>query len=116
MLSVFAGREETMFAMLVQKYGPEPTAGDGGTSPFLVASHSTAPSFSAPDHRARLVRFYQHYSPDKVSNVDKKLAKYAGKEEAMFAALQKKYGPERPDQGAPFIRKYRSSSSFCALM
>jgi hypothetical protein len=45
-------------------------------------------------YRARLVRFYEHYAPEKLSNVDVALRAYKGREETMFAALAVKYGPE----------------------
>jgi preprotein translocase subunit Sec61beta len=44
--------------------------------------------------RARLVRFYEQYDKDKVANVDSALTKYAGREDAMWAQLIGKYGPE----------------------
>ena len=44
--------------------------------------------------RERLTNFYKAYDAGKVSEVDKLLEKYAGKEEALFKALVKKYGPE----------------------
>mmetsp|Transcript_21709 Transcript_21709/g.32944 ORF Transcript_21709/g.32944 Transcript_21709/m.32944 type:complete len:625 (-) Transcript_21709:62-1936(-) len=42
-------------------------------------------------HRQRLVEFYKKYNPEKLSSVDATLKKYEGKEEEMFAKLQKKY-------------------------
>ena len=44
--------------------------------------------------RARLERFYAHYAPEKLSNVDSALERYKGKEDTMFATLTKMYGPE----------------------
>uniref|UniRef100_A0A7S2RD20 SUI1 domain-containing protein n=2 Tax=Rhizochromulina marina TaxID=1034831 RepID=A0A7S2RD20_9STRA len=44
--------------------------------------------------KARLTAFYFHYDKTKVPQVDTFLAKYAGKEEALFRALVQKYGPE----------------------
>ncbi len=38
-----------------------------------------------------LITFYQTHNPSKVGEVDKALAKYAGKEEQMFLNLSKKY-------------------------
>jgi density-regulated protein DRP1 len=45
----------------------------------------------------RLGAFYEKYQPDKVSDVPSLLEKYAGKEEKLFVALTKKYGPEPND-------------------
>mmetsp|Transcript_14411 Transcript_14411/g.40953 ORF Transcript_14411/g.40953 Transcript_14411/m.40953 type:complete len:252 (-) Transcript_14411:85-840(-) len=45
----------------------------------------------------RLVAFYEKYQPDKLDNVPTILEKYAGKEEKLFVALVKKYGPEPED-------------------
>lgn len=45
----------------------------------------------------RLVHFYEKYQPDKVDGVPKILDKYAGKEDKLFMALTKKYGPEPED-------------------
>jgi density-regulated protein len=45
----------------------------------------------------RLVAFYTKYVPDKLDSVPSLLEKYAGKEENLFKALEKKYGPEPPD-------------------
>jgi len=44
--------------------------------------------------RERLSAFYKKYEPPKVSEVDNLLTKYKGKEDALFKALVKKYGPE----------------------
>uniref|UniRef100_A0A7R9W360 SUI1 domain-containing protein n=1 Tax=Pseudictyota dubia TaxID=2749911 RepID=A0A7R9W360_9STRA len=45
----------------------------------------------------RLCAFYEKYQPDKVDGVPALLEKYAGKENKLFAALVKKYGPEPED-------------------
>ncbi len=45
----------------------------------------------------RLTKFYEEYVPEKVSDVPSLLEKYAGKEDKLFAALVKKYGPEPED-------------------
>lgn len=45
----------------------------------------------------RLTAFYEEYQPDKVSEVPSLLEKYAGKEDKLFMALVKKYGPEPDD-------------------
>lgn len=45
----------------------------------------------------RLTAFYEKYQPDKVSDIPSLLEKYAGKEDKLFLALVKKYGPEPDD-------------------
>jgi hypothetical protein len=79
----YAGREEDMFAALVQKYGPE--------SP--LQQPQTVGAVASP-YRDRLVRFYQQYNTEKLSTLDVTLAKFGGREEEMFQALVRKYGPE----------------------
>jgi preprotein translocase subunit Sec61beta len=92
-LQKFAGREEEMFAVLVQKYGPEP--------PITSAPVAAPQESERADYKQRLQRYYQHYNPDKLADVDATVAKYAGREEDMFAALVQKYGPEPPLQQPP---------------
>jgi len=45
----------------------------------------------------RLTAFYQQYQPDKLDSVPGLLEKYVGKEDKLFVALTKKYGPEPND-------------------
>lgn len=45
-------------------------------------------------HRERVLRFYQKYNPTKLHEVDGVLERFKGKEATLFAALEKKYGPE----------------------
>lgn len=45
----------------------------------------------------RLTHFYRKYQPEKVDEVGTLLSKYSGKEDKLFAALVKKYGPEPDD-------------------
>jgi hypothetical protein len=104
-LAKYDGREEELFAALVDKYGPEPPARKTrGTKrgPRLAQQTSSSPA------RARLVRFYQFYNSDKLAAVDDTLAKYDGREEELFAALAGKYGPEPPAPSAK-LRKTRST-------
>ncbi|KAF0699301.1 Aste57867_10143 [Aphanomyces stellatus] len=44
--------------------------------------------------RARLERFYSKYNPDKKGEIESVMEKYKGREDALFAALVRKYGPE----------------------
>merc|ERR1712194_977077 len=45
----------------------------------------------------RLTKFYEKYVPEKIADVPTLLEKYAGKEDKLFLALGKKYGPEPED-------------------
>ncbi|KAH9580957.1 Pleckstrin homology domain [Trypanosoma melophagium] len=53
------------------------------------------------DVRSRLERFMGKYNPEKVFSIDAILKAYTGREEEMFKALVKKYGPEPPRDDAP---------------
>ena len=44
-----------------------------------------------------MTAFYEKYQPEKLSDVPSLLEKYAGKEDKLFVALTKKYGPEPED-------------------
>jgi density-regulated protein DRP1 len=58
--------------------------------------------------RQRLTAFYTKYMPEKLDGIDAILDKYAGKEDKLFLALVKKYGPEPED---PYITsKYGATS------
>jgi density-regulated protein DRP1 len=69
-------------------------AGGGGD-----ASSSSSPSPPAEPWttRQRLAAFYEKYMPDKLDGIDAILEKYEGKEDKLFVALAKKYGPEPED-------------------
>lgn len=67
---------------------PAPTS-FGVNPPSTVISASS--SFAQKSARELLLAFYQQNNPTKVSEVDKLLGKYAGKEEQMFRNLAKKY-------------------------
>jgi len=47
--------------------------------------------------RERLAAFYTKYMPEKLEGIDAILEKYEGKEDKLFQALVKKYGPEPED-------------------
>ena len=64
---------------------------DAHTEP--VSNKPTAPWTT----EERLTEFYKKYVPEKVSDVPTLLGKYAGKEDKLFVALTKKYGPEPED-------------------
>ena len=102
------GKEKQLLGALVKKYGDEPAAASDGEDDDdeddEAGGGSDGGSSDEDDDEAaqwawRLTRFYSKYNPDKVADVEKTLAKYAGKEELLFAALVKKYGPEPEDAG-----------------
>ena len=65
---------------------------DGG------ATDDKPPAPTAPwTTEERLVAFYTKYQPDKLGGIEGILQKYAGKEDKLFNALVKKYGPEPED-------------------
>lgn len=71
-----------------------------GPSPFGQPSATPAPAagvsskFGGRNPRDMLYEFYATHNPTKVNEVDKLLAKYAGKEEQLFANLAKKYNKD----------------------
>eukprot|EP01065_Artemidia_motanka_P041766 TRINITY_DN5449_c1_g1_i1.p1 TRINITY_DN5449_c1_g1~~TRINITY_DN5449_c1_g1_i1.p1 ORF type:complete len:895 (+),score=251.16 TRINITY_DN5449_c1_g1_i1:44-2686(+) len=85
-LGKFAGREAEMMAKLVEKYGPEP--GGGGAASELPL-------------KARIARYYFRKLPDKVGSLAGLLAKYQGKEQSLYDALQKKHGADADPAGPP---------------
>ena len=101
-LAKYAGKEERLFAALVKKYGPEPEDAGGMADVAAAAAGMAAASLADgegedPDGwTTRLTRFYALYNPEKVADVAKTLAKYAGNEDKLFDALVSKYGPEPP--------------------
>ena len=52
-------------------------------------------------HRRRLVAFYEQHAPEKINDVDAILAKYLGREEALFARLEQKYAAPSPARASP---------------
>ena len=52
-------------------------------------------------HRRRLVAFYEQHAPEKINDVDAILAKYLGREDALFARLEQKYAAPSPAKASP---------------
>ena len=79
--SKYAGKKNKLFTLpsLAKKkyFEPEP-----------VSSNTRTGS------ERRLLAFYTEYRPEKLLEVDDILKRYSGREEELFAALVKKYGPE----------------------
>ncbi len=75
-------------------FGQSPTPAAPGVSPFgggTSAASSAAKTFGGKTAREILTAFYQQRNPSKLSEIDKLLAKYAGKEESLLRNLAKKY-------------------------
>ena len=76
------------------------------------SSATTASSTPAPTEpwttQQRLVAFYTKYMPEKLDGIDTILDKYSGKEDKLFTALVKKYGPEPEDPY--YVAKYGAAS------
>ena len=62
-----------------------------GTTNQRAQTQPAAVKFGGRTPKEILVAFYNKYNPSKVSEVDKFLTKYSGKEEQMFRNLAKKY-------------------------
>lgn len=63
----------------------------GSTRTSTVTSGPSNAKFGGQRPRDILLSFYQTHNPSKLGEVDKTLAKYAGKEELMFLNLARKY-------------------------
>ncbi len=62
-----------------------------------ASASSSSPPSKPWTTRERLVAFYTKYSPEKLEGINEILEKYEGKEDKLFMALVKKYGPEPED-------------------
>ena len=75
--------------------------GKKGKKKKLRGTAIKKPEAADNSFQARLARFYAEYNPQKTeADVERTLAQYAGKEDVLFAALVRKYGPEPSDQAA----------------
>ena len=77
-----------------------PTAAAAGAPTDKAPAPPSPPPTEPWSIPTRLTKFYEKYMPSKTSDVPKLLVKYSGKEDALFAALTKKYGDEPLD---PFL-------------
>jgi density-regulated protein DRP1 len=85
----------------VEKDGTTTTDADNDDDDDDNAVGTTATTVTKPTSPwttiERLTKFYEQYVPEKISDVPSLLEKYAGKEDKLFLALVKKYGPEPED-------------------
>eukprot|EP00573_Skeletonema_grethae_P008555 CAMPEP_0201702180 /NCGR_PEP_ID=MMETSP0578-20130828/35410_1 /ASSEMBLY_ACC=CAM_ASM_000663 /TAXON_ID=267565 /ORGANISM="Skeletonema grethea, Strain CCMP 1804" /LENGTH=259 /DNA_ID=CAMNT_0048189661 /DNA_START=5 /DNA_END=784 /DNA_ORIENTATION=+ len=79
--------------LLSRLHGGRSNKGDDNDEEEDATPRPTAPWTT----RERLVAFYTEYQPDKLDGIDAILEKYSGKEDKLFNALVKKYGPEPED-------------------
>ena len=79
-------------ALATTPFGTSGTFGAAAPAPPPVPTGFGAPA--AGDPRARVVVIYQRCNPSKLGEVDKLLAKYAGKEAELVLRLQKKYAAQ----------------------
>ncbi|CAD2215304.1 hypothetical protein AGDE_15902 [Angomonas deanei] len=68
---------------------------EAGKEELVMGSpNPRAPAENA--YRKELIQLYEKYSPSRVANVDKELNKYSGREEALIAAVKKRYVHDEP--------------------
>ena len=72
---------------------PSARASPRSSVPLVIMPNRTR----GPSPERSFTKFYEEYVPEKVSDVPSLLEKYAGKEDKLFVALTKKYGPEPED-------------------
>ncbi|KAL3816671.1 hypothetical protein ACHAXA_003861 [Cyclostephanos tholiformis] len=70
---------------------------ESSSSDANTASTPAAAATEPWTTRQRLVAFYEKYMPEKLDGIDTILEKYEGKEDKLFVALVRKYGPEPMD-------------------
>jgi hypothetical protein len=88
MLRVWQGKEEDMFAQLVSKFGPEPNL---GTEAVTLSPEKR----EKKTLRDRLESFYEERGLQMDVDADKALQLWKGREEELFRALERKYGPPK---------------------
>ena len=79
--------------------GPSPFSQTPATPAAPTSGGSS--KFGGRNPRDMLYEFYKTHNPTKVNEVDKLIAKYAGKEEQLFANLAKKYNIDPSIFGIP---------------
>mmetsp|Transcript_24767 Transcript_24767/g.42394 ORF Transcript_24767/g.42394 Transcript_24767/m.42394 type:complete len:268 (-) Transcript_24767:254-1057(-) len=84
-------------ALYIKYHGNKP-AKSAASAEDDAEDDDAPPAPTAPwTTRERLIAFYTKYQPDKLDGIESILEKYAGKEDKLFKALVKKYGPEPED-------------------
>ena len=85
-----------MFQEYVERTGGK-VPGGGAVAVTPAATNKKSKPDKPWTTEQRLMAFYEKYVPEKVESVPGLLEKYAGKEDNLFHALVKKYGPEPND-------------------
>ena len=91
-MAQYEGRESQLIDQLVKKYGPEPASGPAPSGPAASAA-AVQPSTIPVSPRDAVVALYMKHDPSKLSNVDRLLTKYSGREDELVKALTEKYEP-----------------------
>lgn len=88
-IAKYAGRQDELMEMLVNKYGEEEYFTEAELDQEIDGPRIH------PVMRERIVRMYHKYNPSKLGELEEViLPKYIGKEEELIAGLCAKYGPE----------------------
>jgi len=91
---------------LVEKFAKDVNANVSGVQGIDLEAKATPSEPWTTEERLRA--FYSKYMPEKLDGIPALLEKYVGKEDKLFTALVKKYGPEPED---PYIvAKYGKTS------
>eukprot|EP00760_Papus_ankaliazontas_P031106 PhM_4_TR5184/c0_g1_i1/m.99140 len=90
-LDYYEGREDTYFEELRKKYGEMPIMSGSAASASPNTTTTTSPT---NPHADRLRRFFQHYDPSQLPNIDATLAMFQNNEEELMRNLVSRYGPE----------------------
>jgi len=105
-LDKFRGREDELVAFICDKYSIGPPGPEfGGSSAAAGAADAEAQGSAdaddsvEPDYCELIREVYKEVNPDKIGDVPTLLAKYAGKERALYMAICEKYKVE-PHQAA----------------
>ncbi|KPI85502.1 hypothetical protein ABL78_5422, partial [Leptomonas seymouri] len=61
-------------------------------------------------HRQQLIEIYEKHAPDKLKTVDDLLQRFAGREEALVRAVQRKYAPDAQCAALPIPPPHREPS------
>eukprot|EP01051_Picozoa_sp_SAG22_P012899 SAG22_NODE_1387_length_4524_cov_2.915028_3_plen_299_part_00 len=103
----YKGKEQALYAAMVKKYQFDESFFDDMPPPEESSEEeeeeeeeeedddekevAPAPKMSAEAIQQRILKVYQEKNPDKVGDVPKLMAKYKGKEGALFKAIMDKY-------------------------
>jgi hypothetical protein len=106
---VYKPKHRWLFAKRQERDDPRyiSTAAKAPEEPEPKKSNSTTATGSV---ERRLLAFYTEYRPEKLIEVEDILKMYSGREEELFTALVKKYGPEPVGPNYKYKSKSRNDS------